>query len=199
MTAQSDLVDRKLARCSSIGEDSKRLECFEMIAKNRGVWTSRKRKLPDDAGSWNVNRKKNPIDDSETVFATLTAVSGESRYGDKITLIARCKSNKTEAYINWNDFLGDDTSSVYSDSKYVTTRVGDLEAKTRTWGTSTDRKATFAPAWAGDLLKEIMMADSFVAQTTPYGENPITAVFDTTGAKSAFRPIADVCGWSVGE
>jgi type VI secretion system protein VasI len=65
------------------------------------------------------------------------------------------------------------------------------------WDLSTDSKATFAPAWAGDLLKEMAGSNSFIAQTTPYGESPVTAIFDTSGLREALKPLMEVCGWSM--
>lgn len=110
---------------------------------------------------------------------------------------ARCQSNKTEAYINWNDFLGDDSSSVYEEWKYVTIRIGAGDAEEQKWNISTDKRATFAPEWAGSLLKKMASADSFLAQVTPFGESPLTAIFDTRGMSAALMPLAETCGWSI--
>ena len=63
---------------------------------------------------------------------------------DPIQVIARCQSNKTEVYISWHDFLGDDTpTDVYSEQKRVTYRFPPADATTELWGISTDNVATF--------------------------------------------------------
>ncbi|WP_088624665.1 type VI secretion system-associated protein TagO [Oceanicola sp. 22II-s10i] len=148
------------------------------------------------ASQWRTSRETNPLDDSTTVFLALTATSGQSRWGEPITLVARCKSNKTELYVNWGDYLGDDSRDVYSEWKYVNVRVGEAPMRTEKWGVSTDRKAAFAPGWAGNFLKELLDQDRLVLQTTPYGENPSLAVFDITGLRSVLGLLAETCNWS---
>jgi hypothetical protein len=147
-------------------------------------------------GAWRVRTETNPIDDTKTVILSLAAESGTSRSGDPVVFIARCQSNKTEAYVVWGDYLGDDSSDVYSEWKKVIVRVGTGEAREERWGVSTDRKATFAPNWAGNLLKELLNEDSLVLQTIPYGENPNTAIFDVSGLSAVLGELARTCNWS---
>jgi hypothetical protein len=111
--------------------------------------------------------------------------------------IARCDSNKTEVYVNWNDYLGDDSRSAYNEWKYVTVRVGDEDARQQQWSISTDSKATFAPGSSVELLRRMAKVDRLVLQTTPYNENPITAVFDLKGIDKALKPVAEECKWQL--
>lgn len=119
---------------------------------------------------------------------SLIADEGRARYGDPIALILRCKSNKTEAYINWQDYLGSDA--------YVTTRIGDQDARNRKWSLSTDSQATFYPG-GGDIsfIKRLMDSDRLVAQVTPYNESPVTAVFDIRGLEEEIEPLREACNW----
>lgn len=149
-----------------------------------------------ESGSWRVNVRTNPIDDTSTVTLSLDSQTGTSRLGDPITFVARCQSNKTEAYVIWGDYLGDDSRDVYSEWKNVTVRIGEREAKQERWGVSTDREATFAPNWAGNLLKELLDEERLVLQTIPYGENPNTAIFDISGLRSVLGELAATCNWS---
>lgn len=143
-------------------------------------------------GEWSVETSVNPIDDSKTVIVALRANSGESRWDEPIMLVVRCKSNETDLYIRWGDYLG-------SDSPRVLTRIGDNDATTIDWNNSTDNQATFYPNNAIRYLKRIMAADRFVAQVTPYNEAPVTAIFDTTGMRESIRPLADTCNWELPE
>ena len=203
--AQSDEIEERLARCAMLRGDVARLSCFDSLSKAMGLegpseeMSSTPRSPTGEAavGDWTSSQTTNPIDDSQTVVLSLQAEEGASRRGQPVVFVARCKSNATEAYIIWNDYLGDDSSDVYDEWKYVTIRVGEGEAIQQRWSVSTDKKATFAPAWAGNLLKEMMTATSIVAQTTPYGENPVTATFDTTGMSTALAPLASTCNWSM--
>jgi hypothetical protein len=147
-------------------------------------------------GAWHVRAETNPIDDTQTVTLLLAAETGTSRSGAPVTFIARCKSNTTEAYVVWGDFLGDDSGDVYSEWKRVTVRIGAGQAREVRWGVSTDRNATFAPSWAGNLLKEILDEDRLVLQTVPYGENPNTAIFDVSGLRGVLGELAQTCNWS---
>jgi len=146
--------------------------------------------------AWNLHTGTNPIDDTTTVTLTLAAEKGTSQQGDPVTFVARCKSNKTEAYVVWGDFLGDDSKDVYSNWKNVTIRIGAGDARDERWGVSTDRKATFSPGWAGSLLKKLLGNERLVLQTIPYGENPNTAVFDVTGLSSVLGVLSGTCNWS---
>ena len=150
---------------------------------------------PDDPGKWFVSRSLNPLDDSSTLTARLIADEGRSRWGEPITFFARCKSNRTEAYVDWSDYLGDDSSSPYGNWKRVTVRIGDAPAQEQEWDLSTDNEATFAPDWAGDLLKQMVGEERLVLNTTPYSESPITAVFDLRGMRAALSEVASTCNW----
>lgn len=192
-------LEKSVAACAVISGDLDRLDCFDTLAATHDLDGPKPVSAPiEGTGKWNVRTTSNPIDDSKTVIVSLTADSGTSKWGSRISFIARCQSNKTEAYVIWHDYLGDDSSDVYSNWKYVTVRLGDQKAQRQRWGVSTDSQATFAPNWAGTLLKQIALVDKMVIQTTPYGESPVTAIFDTRGFESAVQPLAETCSWDAG-
>lgn len=149
-----------------------------------------------DAGQWNVSTDVNPLDDTKSVYLMLNAETSGARFGETVTLVARCRSNTTEVYVDWNQYLGDDSNDVYSDWKRVTVRVGEEEASTERWGISTDNSATFAPDWAGNFLKELLDEERLVLRTIPYGENPVTAVFNVTGLRNVLGELSETCGWT---
>jgi type VI secretion system protein VasI len=195
--ADTASIERQIAICAAIDGALDRLECFDGIAAAAGLAGPQPQPTAiASAGKWQVHRDRNPIDDSERVVLHLTAESGHSSNGDIITFVARCQSNKTEAYINWNDYLGDDSHDVYEDWKTVTIRVGDEKASRQQWAISTDNDATFAPNAIG-LLREMAVTDAFLAQVTPYNESPVTAIFDTTGMAAALASLAETCGWDL--
>ena len=145
---------------------------------------------------WSISSAINPIDDTQTIVLQLTADTGQSSYGVPVAFIARCRSNVTEAYVLWNEYLGDDSSNSLGDSKYVTVRIGSDPATRSSWEVSTDNEATFAPDSPIDFLRKMLDADHMLVQTTPYGESPVTAVFDTSGMDLALRELANVCHWT---
>lgn len=145
---------------------------------------------------WVTSEDVNPVDDSRTRRATIVADEGSSSMGETISLTIRCQSNQTELYVNWSDYLGDDSHDVYDEWKKVTVRVGSESARTERWGISTDNEATFAPGPI-DLIRQMAKADRLVLQATPYNESPVTAVFNLQGIGEAIAPIANECGWKI--
>lgn len=177
--------------CAKIDDSSSRLACYDALSGREREVGSRK------SAKWLIDERVNPLDDSKTVIAVLVADTGRGTYGDPVTLTSLCRSNKTQLYIDFGSYLGSDSSSVYSKWKYITIRVGSADARKEKWGVSTDHKAAFAPR-AIRLLKEMLRADDLVVQVVPYGSNPITAVFDLSGMRSAITPLAETCHWSLG-
>ena len=150
----------------------------------------------EDPGDWELRRSSNPIDDTPTVVMSLPAESGGSRFGNRIRFIARCQSNTTEAYAVWHDYVGDDSNDVYDEWKWVEVRIGEAPSERQRWGVSTDRQATFAPSWAGNLLKRMVGEDRLILRVVPYGESPVTAIFDIRGMEGPLRELSETCSWS---
>ncbi|EHA1081806.1 TPA: type VI secretion system-associated protein TagO [Photobacterium damselae] len=181
-------LNKEVASCASIKGELARLDCYDALAK--------KHKLDQPQtvigiesvgiGKWDLSEKVNPIDDSKTVTLFLEATTGQNKWNQKVYLVARCQSNKTDVYIGWNDYLGSKAS--------VLTRIGSNKAVTSSWSLSTDSKATFHRKPIA-FLKKMEKSNSLIAQITPYNENPLTAVFDTTGLSKALVPLKETCNW----
>ena len=181
-------IEQEIAQCAGIVGELERLECYDQLARSLGL-VSVQTELPpaEDAGTWKVSIKTNPLDDSKTVTLILLAESGTNRWGTPIGLILRCDSHQTDVYVAWSDYLGSEAR--------VTWRVGDEDAKVAKWSLSTDKEATFYPYDEISFIKQLLTTDRFVAQVTPYNESPITAVFDLTGLANAIHPLQEACGW----
>ncbi|MEM6467688.1 MAG: hypothetical protein AAF679_14475, partial [Pseudomonadota bacterium] len=147
---------KMVASCAKVAGPVDRLSCYDEIASAAGPQKPQPTSFSHQGtGNWRTEKTINPLDDSEAVVLSLVADSGQSRWGKRIFFVARCEANKTEAYIMWHDYIGDDSSSHYDKWKYVTTRVGDNPAVKQKWSISSSSKATFAPGWPVTLLKQM--------------------------------------------
>lgn len=181
------LNEKDYAKCAIVEGDLARLECFDNLAASKNL-NGRQVKPTSIAGKgkWSVSLDVNPIDDSKTVTLILDSDSGKGKWGKSVYLVARCKSNATDIYIGWNDYLGSEAS--------VLTRVGANKAITQRWVVSTDKKATFHSKPI-PFLKDMLASPKLVTQVTPYNENPVTAIFNTAGLENAIKPLRETCGW----
>lgn len=166
----------------------------------KGATTATDRPLtstpPPPAKKWTYFETTNPKDDSVTSVLSLEPDTGTSKWGKKFTFVARCKSNTTEMYVNWHDYVGDDSHDVYEDWKWVTVRVGSEDAKKEKWSISTDKTATFSRS-AIATLRRIARADKLLFETVPYNENPSVAIYDTKGLDEGIQKIATACHWKL--
>ena len=153
----------------------------QVILYDDGTWEKVGGK--DTETKWTASKKIDPLDDSRIINYVLMADSGSSSWGDMVSLVVRDTNGKYDLYINWHDYLGSDIT--------VTHRVDDNEPQTQEWSLSTDSEASFYLNYAypplKELIKQLSEAETFVARCTPYGENPITAIFDVRGLKGLFN------------
>jgi type VI secretion system VasI family protein len=183
----ANVSNKEVAKCAVVDGDLSRLDCYDKLAKKHNLNAPQSKKTDViDSGNWIVSDETNPIDDSSTVKLILPATSGKSKWNKDIYLVARCKSNKTDLYIGWNDYLGSEA--------YVLTRVGNKKAITTEWSLSTNSQATFHTK-AISFIKSMSKESKLIAQITPYNENPVTAIFDISGLNNALKPLRETCNW----
>ncbi len=182
------VLDAKaLMKCAAESNIIQRLACFDNFAKINHLAPTSVETTISTKNKWRTSSDKDPLTDKSIHYATLEADQGKGLFGDRIGLVVRCKSGKTEAFINWNTFLG-------SENINVTSRVDKAPATTTYWSISTDHKASFMPQPVA-VLSKFSGASSYVVNLTPYSESPITAIFDVAGANEAFRDIKRDCKW----
>lgn len=189
--AEKHPVELAIAECAGIGAEEHRLGCFDTLARQAGL-------APEaDAahGKWEVVRSPNPLEDKDTVALRLVADRGTSREGRPVVLVARCMSGRTDLYIRWGQYLGDDAGGLVRAEKEVVTRVGDGQSEAYLWPVATESHATFVPENAEAWLRRMAEADSFVAQLVPHGATRITAIFDTAGLAEVLPSLSEACTW----
>lgn len=182
-----NIASKELAKCGGTSNQIQRLACYDELANKYGQLPSITNTTSEGKGMWTTSTDTDPLTDKKVHRAKLKAQEGRGRFGDEITLHIRCKDGQTEGYINWATFLGSDGIS-------VTSRIDKMQAEKSSWSVSTDHKASFMPQTV-PILKKFIGASNYVVNLTPYGENPITAIFDISGSEAAFKDIRQACKW----
>lgn len=177
-------AEQNLLACSAIKNEAERLSCYDRAADEATPATMT---TAAGTGKWLVSEDINPLNDSKTVTLVLPSESEATTLSrDRVGLVIRCQNFIPALYIVWHEYLGSET--------IVTTRVGAATATTSEWLISSDSQASFHRD-PTVLITQMMGQARFVAQTTPYGENPVTAVFDISGIDEALKPLKEVCSW----
>lgn len=179
--------NKEVAVCAAEKDTVARLACFDQLADRHDLAPKTVVTPSAGKGKWTTATNTDPLTDQSVHLALLDADRGLGRFGETINLVVRCQANKTEMYINWQSFLGMDGAT-------ITHRIDKNKAVSSTWDVSTDHKSAFmrSPVTA---LKQMAEGESFIANVTPYGESPVTAVFDISGAREALKDIRQSCGW----
>ncbi|CAA6811184.1 MAG: Type VI secretion system protein VasI [uncultured Sulfurovum sp.] len=180
---------KDIAICVNKNNDAERLICFDNIAKSLKV-NEPKKEVIEDKGKWVTTIETSAIDDSQKVTLLLEAETPiQGNYNSSTpALILRCSENRTEAYISWGVYLGIGTTKVL-------TRLDKSKARTKTWGMSTDNKATFVPGSNTTFIKSLMGHEKLLIQTTPYGANSVMTTFQLNGLNDAVKPLRKACHW----
>lgn len=189
LTAQ-DLEDQ-LARCAAVESDLRRLACYDQVAESVTPADTMAAANEPTAGygSWTVRDEINPVDDSESVFVNVASTTGTNTRSEPVYIALQCTSGDTHAVVYWNEYMG-------SGPTQVTWRFGDGQPETRRWPLSADSRGTFYPRDGQDFIIQLLGADRFVVQASPYSENPITAVFeDLDGINAVATRIGEACQW----
>ncbi len=126
------------------------------------------------------------VDQVPTVLATLRASEGVNRSGASPRLNLRCKHKQLTAWVDWGQYLVSGT--------VVAFRFGNEKSPRSNSQLSSDHKASFFTGGVGPFIQDLLRNDRLVARATPYGENPITAVFILKGAGRALGPLQGACG-----
>ncbi|MGB0695917.1 MAG: type VI secretion system-associated protein TagO [Rhodospirillaceae bacterium] len=183
-------AETDLSVCHGQQDDGDRLECYDQRSgyEQPEPVTEVSTILRDsDLGSWHVTIDQNPMDDTDTVIGILNTNDIGLLASRTPTLVLRCQSWETEAYINWKQYLGNRPVT-------VTYRIGKAKAIDAQWSLSTNNKATFVPDPV-EFIKSLVDVETLVARVTPYNESPVTAEFKLKGIIPVVTKLANTCWW----
>ena len=122
----------------------------------------------------------------------------QQRFGrGTATLAVRCVENTTAFVINFGEYLGDDSSSVYEKWKRVTIRLDDQNPIVKRMDVATNNEAV--GLWNGGtsipFIKSMIGKKQMVVRITPYGENTREMTFPIEGLEYFIDPLRESCNW----
>ncbi|OCL26534.1 hypothetical protein U472_11120 [Orenia metallireducens] len=183
-TAQSltkEEILEKLKKISQISDDKERLLSYDTFIKKLAIQDD----LREDTGKWLSHSKIDPLTDKQIIIFKL--VDENPNILSKKALFIRYQNEKTQLFISWNEYLGDNSLVKY--------RFDKEKIEQRNWLSSADGTATFYPGNPIEFINKIMTADKLVTRISPYNSGPITAEFDVRGLKAAAQPYEDTLNW----
>lgn len=177
--------------CTAITQDSKRLECFDLIFKKSSVTIS------SPKTDWVVTEEKSKIDDSTNVLLSLKSTQPiQNQYGvaSYLEMSILCREKKTDFYIA---FGGHFMANIESYG-VVTFRVDKRPAVKKSLAKSTDHKAL--GLWGGansvPFIRDLFGGSILFVRATPYNESAVSSEFNITGLQDAITPLRRACGWT---
>lgn len=146
-------------------------------------------------GSRSVDAEIRPAGGAMPAIAVVPGVGDKHLSGRKVELVARCEDGDLSVYIDWGLYLS-------SAAPVVTVKIDSLSPSRSSWARSEDKHASlFKPAGGKEVrqrkiaafLRELMAGQRLAARVIPSGQTAVTAAFDLSGAKTAFRSVRKAC------
>jgi type VI secretion system protein VasI len=141
------------------------------------------------ATEWSLTESAGPNGETPTVTLAIASSTPEGTASlEAPALILRCSGSETDLFIDWQVYLGADETN-------VTTRLDGGAASEQAWPHSTDNEASFFPESPVSFITQLVGAETLVAETEPFGEQPITATFALSGLADRIYALRNACGW----
>ena len=167
-------------RCASIALQEDRLRCFDQMAEEYAIPVGETRlSEANERSKWILNDSL-----PERISVALTADTATAPENLPVLSIA-CAEGELEVAIDWKTYLGG--------KNQILIRMGERDAVLADWRREAGDQITVLPEGAADFVRELRAVDRFLAQTVPFGEDPVTAVFDVRGLDSALAPVQQAC------
>lgn len=143
------------------------------------------------ADKWLFSSEVSALDDSTRYTIQLDAENRIAAWlsNPTPTLIIRCQGRQYDVYI----YVGTQLDSTLDDEVFTRVRYGDNSPTTITMSESTTGEAMFFPDSTA-AVRNLLAIDRLVVGFTPFNANPVEAIFDITGIKTAIQPLFDECG-----
>lgn len=125
----------------------------------------------EGTGKWQVSLDIDDMTDETRRYVILAEEDNRPSY-NRVFLVIRDLGQGVEVFINWNDYLADNTTTIL--------RFGSEAAESGyRWSSSSDSTALFLRSSSrSEFLRRLSEVERLVARVTPYNDGPKTAVFD---------------------
>lgn len=191
MTLSSSLHAQDASSCVSIENSEERLQCFD-----QAFATPEEPTTPDIESDWSVRTDVSPLDDSKSVYLSVTSMSPiMGRYGrlETGTLYIRCFENTTSLFTLWGGhFMSDNRGGGRVDY-----RIDDNPAAHVSMQESSDNEAL--GLWNGGVsipfIKRLFGGEKIFMRASPFNESPVEMTFNISGLEEAIEPLREACGW----
>lgn len=189
--AQADYKELglRMKNCRAITSLITRSQCYDAVVLDFDLESLSRLDIGKGMGKWKVTTEKSPVDDTPNVFASIMSdeyIQNRKGKASKPSLILRCKEQKVEGYLLWDDKLG------YVDV-LVNTRIGRGEQEGARWKLSADKMAAFIPDPA-NFAQRLIGQDSLYTSIWIPSTDPLVSTYDIRGAALALQPMLDACG-----
>ncbi len=142
-------------------------------------------------GNWLFSSDVSALDDSTRYTLQLDAEDSIAAWLSEPvpTLVIRCQNRQYDVFI----YVGTQLDSTLDDEVFTRVRYGDKSPINITMTESTTGEAMFFPD-SRAAVRNLLGVNRLVVGFTPFNANPVEAVFDTTGTRTAIQPLFDECG-----
>ena len=164
----------------------------EFLATTMGDAVGRSRPTAPYIPKWELRDRKDPMDDTVSVYLSRGADEEVSVRFSKVRpmLIFRCQRDKLDAYINIGSSVDYDYQTY---STNVRLRFDDNLARRESWGVSDDREALFAPN-PTLFLRSLLNAASMQFEWRQLGGGPTVVRFTRGDLEAHAARLANACG-----
>ncbi|MFA7553209.1 MAG: type VI secretion system-associated protein TagO [Spongiibacteraceae bacterium] len=180
LQAQEQLIG-KIKLCSTESDNSKRLSCYDSIAKMLSHNTN---------GQWQADTTPSLLSNGLNIELTLD--SNEPVKSRTQTVRPRlqlsCTDSKSTVSVHWGVYLGKNRSKML-------TRIGQQAPVEQHWHIGNDSHAVYYLGDTDKFIQQLNNNTTLVAQISPYNADPIIATFNITGLSTAIPSMPLSCNW----
>jgi len=181
-----------ISNCRELNNRDRRYACYDEAEAYSG-------NVQLEVAAFNYEATSDPLTGQTEHQLSIRSAQGLNGRGDPIVLSWQCDSTEPGRYtltLRWEDFLP-------SGRPEVTSRLGQQAPVTGRWQAGGSRESSILEGddtgftlseFVAQVAQQVERGNTtMVFRTTPYNDDPITAVFDFTGFTEVIEPMRQSC------